>query len=48
MKPFPLLFLSVLLAYPAMAQETQPSATISATETNSEARSLYDAGVAAY
>ncbi len=50
MKLFPLLFLSVLLAYPAMAQEpqTQPSDAASATETNSEARSLYAAGVAAY
>ena len=50
MKLFPLLFLSVLLAYPVMAQETQTqlSDATSATETNSEARSLYAAGVAAY
>ena len=50
MKLFSVPILSVLLAYPVMAQETQtqPFATISESETNSEARSLYEAGDAAF
>ncbi len=51
MKLFSVPILSVLLAYPVMAQETQTqpmSATISASEMNSEARSLYEAGDAAF
>ena len=49
MKLFSLLILSVLLAYPAMAQETLPmSSAVSASEAKTEARSLYEAGDAAF
>ena len=51
MKLFSILFFSVLLAYPAMAQEKEPSATtVSASEakTDSEASKAFRAGLDAY